>query len=181
MELLLVLLAFGFAWLSTWLSAKWVLGPLDRAAKNRNYPIQFSLSDVLCLFVQVQLALAGPAILLRATEEKAQVVGITIAIVAVALVLLVWWTGVRTLSRAGVHGTIGRITTLTVIIPFGYTFSLAIPAVAIMIAALFDGPQRELPRAEFLLLVELTMVLLVIGMGFVTRKILAAAERQRRK
>ena len=40
---------------AAWACLNWVLGPLDRAAKNRQFPIQFGLADLLCLFVLIQL------------------------------------------------------------------------------------------------------------------------------
>jgi hypothetical protein len=175
---LLLLIFVLLAFCSAWLAARWMLGPLDRAAKNREYPIQFSLADFLCLFVQVQLVLAGPATLLRATEEKMKVAGVCVVIVA--LVCLVWWTGVRTLSRAGIHGTIARSAALVVVIPFGYAVSIAIPVVAIMFAAVANpDPEPELPSAGLLLLLELALFLLAMALTFLTHKILATAERQR--
>ncbi len=132
--------------LSPWLAVNWVLGPLDRAAKNRRYPIQFTLADFLCLFVQIQLLLAWPATLFQTTEDKSAFIGIAIGVVA--LTLLVWWTGVHTLSRAGIHNTLGRALTLTIGIPFGYAGSLAIPAIGLTtLAMLFDGqPLATSPR-----------------------------------
>ena len=47
---------FGFA---LWACGFWILRPLDRAAKNRRYAIQFSLADLLCLFVLVELPLGA--------------------------------------------------------------------------------------------------------------------------
>jgi hypothetical protein len=162
-------------------AVKWVLGPLDRAAKNRNYPIQFSLADFLCLFVQVQLVLAWPAQLFRQTPNEKTVGALAIIIaILMGLVLLVWWTGVRTLSRAGVHGTLARAFTLTVSIPFGYTFSIAVPMLPFGIfASLTDWPAPRLAQAGLFFLAELAVILVVVGLGFMTRRILATAQRQR--
>jgi hypothetical protein len=158
-------------------AARWVLGPLDRAAKNHQHPRQFTLADFLCLFVQIQLTLAGPALAFRQMEDKATVA--KIAAVIIGLVLLVWWTGVRTLSRAGVHDTLGRALTLTVAIPFGYAFSIAVSILPIgVVASLADGPRPNLALAGILFLAELAIILLVIALGYMTRRILATAQRQ---
>ena len=154
-----------------------MLGPLDRAAKNRRYPIQFSLADFLCLFVQVHIVLAGPTLLFRRMEEEVPAVAISLATVAV--VLFVWWTGVRTLSRAGVHGTVSRAITLTVAIPFGFAAAFAIPILALGIWVRLVYSASEMPDAALMGAVEIGLVALELALGFVTRRILAAANRQR--
>ena len=40
---------------TAWALLNSALGALDRAAKNRQFPIQFGLADLLCLFVLIQL------------------------------------------------------------------------------------------------------------------------------
>ena len=40
---------------AVWGCYRWVLGPLDRAAKSRQYPAQFSLADLLSLFVLARI------------------------------------------------------------------------------------------------------------------------------
>ena len=161
------------------LAAKWVLGPLDSAAKNRRHPIQFSLADFLCLFVQVQLSLGAAAALFRGLADKGPVITLTVALIL--FVLLVWWTGVRTLSRAGVHDTRGRALTLVVGIPLGYAFSIAIPVVAFMVLASLspqdmEGQRRDWQSVEILIPVEMVIILAVWGLGIMTRRILRAAK-----
>ena len=168
------LAAAGFA-------VNWVLGPLDRAAKDRRYLIQFTLADFLCLFVQTQLLLAIPAALFHGVEDRRPVIAVTVVIIA--LVLLVWWTGVRTLSRAGVHDTRGRALTLVIGIPVGYALSLAIPAVACMILDSLASPGLRIGSRDglptgILILAELAIILVVWGLSIMTRHILVAAEQQ---
>ena len=181
--LVILSLVLLVAAISAWLAINWVLGPLDRAAKNRRYPIQFTLADFLCLFVQIQLLLAWPAAFFQTMEDKSAFVGIAIGVVA--LTLLVWWTGVHTLSRAGIHNTLGRALTLTIGIPFGYAGSLAIPAIGLTtLAMLFEpvSPWRhrpDYPMAALLFLAEAAIILAVVGLGFLTRRILASAGEPR--
>ena len=80
----------------------WVLGPLDRAAKNRRFAMQFSLADLLCLFVLVQL----PVGLLHwaAGGSKMEPGGVLVVDIQIAVAAtVVWWKCVRTMSRAGIH------------------------------------------------------------------------------
>jgi hypothetical protein len=175
---ILGILCLFLAFAGAWLAAIWVLGPLDRAAKNRRYPIQFSLADLLCLFVQVQLALAGPSLLFRTMADRTPAIGISVALVAGTL--LVWWTGVRTLSRAGVHSTTGRSVTLIVIIPLGYASALVLPCLGMMIFGSLVEPSPETPWTGLMGLVEILLVVLVIILGFMTRRILATADGQRK-
>jgi hypothetical protein len=160
------------------LSLNWVLGPLDRAAKNRRYPVQFSLADFLCLFVEVQLALGGPALAFRSMEGKWMGLAVFVSIVIVAVVLLVWWTGVRTLSAAGIHGTFARALTLSVGIPIGFASSVAIPLIGLTTFASLDS-SNHLPRAGLFLLLGLADALLIVGLGFMTRRIVAGANPAR--
>jgi hypothetical protein len=162
-----------------WLAVNWVLGPLDRAAKNRFHPIQFTLADFLCLFVQIQLLLAVPAASFHGVDDRRPVIGITVGIIA--LVLLVWWTGVRTLSRAGVHDTRGRALTLVIGIPFGYSLSLSIPVVAFMMLEPLARPELRMGSRDglptgILFLAELAIIVSVWGLGIMTRRILRTAK-----
>jgi hypothetical protein len=156
----------------------WVLGPLDRAAKNRDYPIQFSIADFLCLFVEVQLALSGPALLFRRIESREMSFAIAVALFTTALAILVWWSGVRTLSRAGVHGTFARAVTLTIVMPFGFVSSIASAIIPFGILVSLGGAGKDLTVAGIFMLIEIPMVLVVVGLGLITRRIAATAERQ---
>jgi hypothetical protein len=157
-------------------SINWVLGPLDRAAKNRRYRIQFSLADFLCLFVEVQLALGVPAFVFRGMDGNWMGLAVFVSIVIVAVALLVWWTGVRTLSAAGVHDTFARAVTLSIGIPIGFAASVAIPLICLAMLASLD-PSNHLPRAGLFLLVGLADALIIVGLGYMTRRIVAGSNR----
>jgi hypothetical protein len=159
-------------------SVGWVLGPLDRAAKDRQYPIQFSLADFLCLFVQAQLALGGPALLFRHADRRDQSAAIIVMVFVTALSILLWWSGVRTLSRAGVHGTLARALTLTIVIPFGYVSSIAVALVPLGIIVSFFGSRSESWLTGLFMLIEAGLIILVVGLGFATRRIAATARHE---
>ncbi len=156
-----------------WRSAGWVLGPLDRAAKNRWYPVQFSLADFLCLFILVDLSLGG----IHSCVPKGDgVMGGAIAVDAVVVVLaaLVWWTGVRTLSRAGIHGTWRRGFVLVVVIPVGYAGSFIIGLLPwFIIGHWFDNGDALF--AMRLTVAEIATGGVLYGMGHITRAVVASA------
>ena len=87
-----VVSAIAFA---AWACLNWVLGPLDRAAKNRRYPIQFALADLLCLFVLIQLPV-GLIHWAARDVPRGRLVIFDVVLGVVATV--VWWFCVRTLS-----------------------------------------------------------------------------------
>jgi hypothetical protein len=158
-------------------SLNWVLGPLDRAAKNRRYRVQFSLADFLCLFVEVQLALGVLALAFRGTDGKMTGLAVFLSIVILAVVSLVWWTGVRTLSAGGIDGTFARALTLSIGIPIGFAGSIAIPAIAVAAFASLDS-SNQLPRIGFFLLLALVDALIIFALGHMTRHIVARSKRQ---
>jgi hypothetical protein len=176
-DLLVLLIPFAAISIAV-IGVMWVLGPIGRAAKNRSYPVQFTLADFLCLFVLVQLALAGPAILLRRSNERNDPVTTACTLVAaiVGLMVLLWWSGVRTLSRAGIHNTFARAVTLTIAIPFGYGFSIALAVVPIAFFVSLAKEDGNFSIAGYLFLAELALVALVWALGLITRRIVAKAQ-----
>ena len=169
------LAAAGFA-------VNWVLGPLDRAAKDRRYLIQFTLADFLCLFVQTQLLLAchPRRVVPWCGRQEAGYCSYGRDHSAGAFGLV----DRRTHPVApGVHDTRGRALTLVIGIPVGYALSLAIPAVACMILDSLASPGLRIGSRDglptgILILAELAIILVVWGLSIMTRHILVAAEQQ---
>jgi hypothetical protein len=160
MVLIAVLTAFGLA---IWASLSWVLGPLNRAAENRDFPIQYSLADLLCLFVLVQLPVGIVHwATLGSGERSLEVPG---DVFFGLLAGLLWWNVARLLSRAGVHTVWQRCVALTVVVPaiiVGPIVVMVIPIVAFNTNLLW-------------LLAELVVVWALYGLGRFTRAIVAAA------
>jgi hypothetical protein len=94
-----------------------ILRPIDRAAKDRNAPLRFSIGDFLCLFWMVQLPLAF-VFQLSGEETLTQYWLFTVVIWAVAPV--VWFTCARALSKAGVSTGKHRFIFLAVVVPTVY-------------------------------------------------------------
>ena len=117
---------------------RWVLGPIDRAGANHRVPVQFSLADLLGLFVVVQLPLGGLHFATRGVtiwrlDLYDEVFAIPLRpimflldVLIVLFAATVWWTLVRRLSRAGIDIAWHRLLTLTVILPVAFVGSIAI-------------------------------------------------------
>ncbi len=158
-----------------WRSAVWVLGPLDQAARNRWYPVQFSLADFLCLFILVDLPMGG---IHCCVPNGDGVTGGVIAadILVVVLAALVWWTGVRTLSRAGIHGTWQRGFVLAVVLPVGYAGSIIIGCLPFFIIGLWQENGNS-PLAMKLTTAEIATCGAIYILGHITRAVVASASR----
>jgi hypothetical protein len=99
----------------------WALEPLDRAGKDRQGAMQFTLADILCLFVPAQLSLGVVHWVTRNAETHAKEWEWDIAIVAVMAV--VWLVVVLKLSGAGIHVAWRRCVVLMVAPPMAFVGS----------------------------------------------------------
>ena len=147
----------------------WVLGPLDRAAKNRQFPIQFGLADLLCLFVLIQLSI-GFLQWMSGDVEAVVVLDILLGVI----VIVVWWKCVRTLSQAGIHGAWQRCFVLTLALPGAYVSSVALVVLPFFAAYSFAAQQPS--TAVWLLVVEIILPLILYGLSHFTRAIVAASK-----
>jgi hypothetical protein len=97
--------------------ARWILTPIDRAAKSRQAPARFSIADFLCLFIIIQVPLAAINRLGGAEMEF----DLWLLVIAAWVVgSLIWHVGARTLSKAGVAKNGHRFLYLGVILPLVY-------------------------------------------------------------
>ena len=147
----------------------WVLGPLDRAAKNRQFPIQFGLADLLCLFVLIQLSIG----FMHWTLENVEAV-VVLDILLGVVVIAVWWKSVRTLSQAGIHGAWRRCFVLVVSLPGAYVSSVALIALPFVAAGCFADQQPA--AAVWLLVVEIILPFVLYGLSRFTKAIVASSE-----
>jgi hypothetical protein len=115
-------LAFFAVVFSFW-GGPYVLRPMDRAAKAKVAPVQFTILDFLSLtaYLAVPLAIVagiskvGPGE--RAAAEFIMWGGGLIAV-------LIWWGSVRTAAKAGIHHTGKRLLMVGVVVPLTYPMSL---------------------------------------------------------
>jgi hypothetical protein len=157
--------------IAIWATLGWILGPLNRAAGDRQYPTQYGLADLLCLFVLVQLPIGSVRWLAnygnwsRAAEAMADVMVGTVAV-------WLWWNTARLLSLAGVHTGWRRAVVLIVIVPCLIIGPLAVLFPVIM-AIGRPGP--------IFLLAELPILGVLYLLGLFTRATVASAEKENRE
>lgn len=153
---------------AVWATLNWILGPLNRAAKDRQYPIQYGLADLLSLFVLVQFPIgiirwiANETRTDRATE-------VTIDIFVLIIAILLWWNTARLLSLAGVHRVWRRAVVLIVIVP-----CLIIGPLAVLFPVIMA---MDRPGPVFLL-AELPIIGILYLLGLFTRAAVASAEKE---
>ncbi len=94
-----------------------ILGPLDRAARNRMRPTQFTMVDFLSLMFLFQLPMAALHAFFDVREEPRVWVFDVFGWIACSLM---WGASVSTLSRAGIEKTWQRGVFLAFVLPITY-------------------------------------------------------------
>jgi hypothetical protein len=148
----------------------WVLGPLDRAARNRQFPIQFGLADLLCLFILIQL----PVGILHWTLADVLKEGIVAGDILLGIAAgSIWWVCWHTMSRAGIQVVWQRCVVLALVLPGGYVGSIALAVLPFVAGALFMSHRSTI--AWLVLLVEILLPGVLYYFGCFTRKIVATS------
>jgi hypothetical protein len=156
-------------------AGRWVFGPLNRAAEERDCRIQFTIADVLCLFVATHFALS---MLLWEAREKGEqrsnlwVVGVLIT----SLAALGWWQFVRTLSRAGVRVVWQRCVLMIVVLPITAIGSFAVAFVPFAVIDLFASKPNIL-RDVCILVAGISLPGVIYRLGDFTRAIVEPVEK----
>src|SRR6476661_7003679 len=107
----------ALAVLPIFLIARQILAPIDRAAKFRKAPVRFSIGDFMCLFLAIQMPLAGAHRFLGQDTMEAYW---TFTIVTWLVAPVIWYAGARTLSKAQVTTNSHRFVFLGLIMPLVY-------------------------------------------------------------
>jgi hypothetical protein len=139
-----ILAGIVFAIFAITMIGRWILGPIDRAAKGRRAPARLSVGDFLCLFVAVQLPLA---IASRMRSDETATLFWLFALVSWVVGPIVWICCAMSLSRAGLSSGKHRFLFLGLVLPvvyYGLTPFMLYPAV---FAASFMEPSEEIPPA----------------------------------
>jgi hypothetical protein len=117
----------------------WIVGPMDKAARNIQAPTQFYVSDALGLALLLQLATLLPAWIIRHSPGQ-----ISTAVFVGALVwgatAIIWWASIGSMSRAGVRQLSKRFVFSVVVLPL----ALACIAGPIIITATLVGAVARL-------------------------------------
>jgi hypothetical protein len=151
---------------------KWILGPIDRAARQRRAPIRFAISDFLCLFIAVQLPLA---LVSRLQSEDTKAYFWTFSILAWVVAPVIWICCAIALSRAGITSGKHRIVFMGLVLPIVY-YGL-IPFVvmaAFVVASLLAGQVDEILRRWWLAIVWVLTGAALVGCGLFTNRMVAS-------
>jgi hypothetical protein len=156
-------------------AARWILAPIDRAAKSRQAPARFSLGDFLCLFVIIQIPLAAVFRIGDGNDENRSL-WMPMVIVWI-LGTVIWYMGSRTLSKAGVRRTWVRSVYLGLILPLVYYGLLPFTILSVAGCGIFfeEGPIDWItPRG---VAIWLLFVLLFGASAWFTRWMLLAVDQ----
>ncbi len=162
-------------WLPLTPGASLVFARNPQSTSKKYGILTFSLADFLYLFILVDLPMGGNHCCVPTGDG---VTGGVIAadVLVVVLAALVWWTGVRTLSRAGIHGTWRRGFVLAVITPVGYAGSVIIGCLPFFIIGLWQENGNS-PLAMKLTTAEIATCGAIYSLGHITRAVVASASR----
>jgi hypothetical protein len=152
-------------------SFAWVLEPLRCAAMNRRLVKQFSLADLFCLFVLVQLPF-GVIHWMRGKESLLpEPVSDSLAAILVAVV---WWAGVAMSSSAGIQIVWHRCVILLVVLPGTLAGTFAV--IILPFLAVFVQIRHHNTTGYWLLLAEPLLGGALYGLGRFMRYIVASAQ-----
>jgi hypothetical protein len=119
----LLSIVFGLACLvvTIFVIGRWIFSPIDRRGESRDAPLQFSISDILCLFVILQIPLIASHFLgTNSVIEEEQRSFWMITIIAWVIAPIIWFTCARALSKADIRNGRHRLIFLGLILPFVY-------------------------------------------------------------
>ena len=127
--------------------AAWVLRPMDKAARWKRAPVQFTMLDFLSLTAYFSIPL-GLSSRIRGDSSEARGGFIVLSIGGCLIAFLIWWGSVRTAARAGINNPKKRLLMIGAIVPLTYAIGLVGgPAAGLFLASGFERPGQVLPGA----------------------------------
>jgi hypothetical protein len=160
---------------AAWSFVNSAVGPLAEGARNRQCPVQFGLADLLCLFVLIQLPVGTIHWGFR-DVLGARIIVLDIVLAAFATSL--WWTGVRTLSRAGVQVTWQRCIVLTLGLPAAYVSSVGLIVLPCWAAYFLMTGEAKPATVVWPLIVEVILPFILYALGRFNAAIVAAGKEE---
>jgi len=115
---------------------QWILGPIDRLGSQLGGSIRYRIVDFFCLFFVIQFVLA--VCLYGFSRPRTKLgLGVTLTVV----VVLMWFQGIKRLSRAGIDDPWRRTLFNVYVLPHAYFGSVvAIPGVfSLLVQGLDEG------------------------------------------
>ena len=156
----------------------WVFRPVDRAAKDREHPTQFTIIDFFCLFFIIQLSMAVIHWQFGLGDDAAMAFMYILDAFSWFACGTLWMKSVQLMSRAGIQKPLHRVLFLAFIIPATLVGSLGTPVLLwFTLIAVFTKPSNE---SFYNLPVLLALLCLIPPILYAsarsTRWIVAAAE-----
>ena len=144
------------------LSGYWILQPIAKAVKGRRRPTRYSMIDVLWLSIMATVSLAPVANFFSAQELPGLNWAICfVTMMSLAVVVIVWWRGIATLSGLRIVDHRRRGTFLLVLLPLSLTVSLVgVPGLLALFGDALNGTWFEL-LFWFLAVASFILVVLV--------------------
>jgi hypothetical protein len=96
---------------------RWILGPIDRAAKGRRAAARVSIGDFLCLFVAIQIPFT---LATRLRSEETESFFWFFAVLSWIVAPVIWISCAATLSRAGITSGKHRLAFMGLVLPIVY-------------------------------------------------------------
>ena len=157
----------------------WIFRPVDRAAKDRKHPTQFTIIDFFCLFFIIQVAMAVIHWLLGQGANAQMGFVYTLDAFSWFACGALWMKSVQLMSRAGIQLPRHRVLFLAVIIPGTLVAALATPALISFCVRILINAESAI-KDVFSLPVMLAMLAaippMLYWMALSTRRIVAAAQ-----
>jgi hypothetical protein len=152
---------------------RWILAPIDRAAKFHKAPARYSVGDFLCLFLAIQIPLAA---IYRFIPQEVDQPFWEFTVATWIVGPLMWMTGARTLSKAGIVAGAHRFVYMGLIMPLVYYGFLPLTFLGVaMVALAIEGPEPGgMPGTQMLLAWAVLAGLFAVS-GVYTRYILRQA------
>ena len=167
------LIAFLIGMVAAAVAGRWVIGPLHRAAEERDYRIQFTVADVLCLFFAMQLVLGmvGWAARFNAFQN------VLVYVFYFVIVGFAWWQFVRMLSRAGVRVVWQRCFLMLIVVPITLIGAFAVAFAPFAAIDLFMRQPSALGDIA-ILLAAIPLPGVIYWLGRFTRAVVASATKE---
>jgi hypothetical protein len=172
--LVTVVAGIAVAFLPAAAIARWILTPIDRAAKFREAPARFSIGDFLCLFAAIQIPLTA---VFQLTGKETQETYWIFTVLTWVIAPVIWVACARALSKAGVTRSWHRFVFLSLIMPLVYYGIIPFSVIGISFFGLFFGAQIPVRLTASIWIV---LAVLFFVSGVFVRRMLSKADRKDR-
>lgn len=167
----------GFVWLQIVVGI-WVFRPVDRAAKDREHPTQFTIIDFFCLIFIIQMSMAVIHWQFGLGKDAVMDFVYVFDLFAWFACTALWMKSVQLMSRAGIERPRDRVFFLAFVIPGTLVSSMGLPVTLLFILGIVLGdPDIEAYFDLLGLLIAFCIMPLVLYVSAkATRRIVSAAE-----